>query len=353
MNLKSIMWKYINEEHDLLQRQLASFRGAILDPAIDTIYIVAHGSSYNAGVSLAAYISRLCNADVSVNTPDNFIANLDNSRKHAGRTAVIGISQTGTSHGVIKAVEQAKEYFHIVTITNVPDSPMDRLADQTVFLNCGEEDSNAKTKGYSSTLLTLMLLAIENGCHRGVISQADKEKRVENLKREIDQIPIVTAAAYDWCEKSGFGKGMGNVYVLGSGINFGTALEGQLKLMETMCIPTMFNDILEFSHGMHRSINRDSHVILINAGSEYSRELFVRTCDYLKGKTDHCIMINVADDAVSDPGVLNVPWFRDDDSLLLTVLIIQILSVYIPELNGLDPNRDANNDYTEVAETRI
>ena len=335
MNLKSVMWKYINEEHDLLLRQLENFKGAILGREIDTIYIVAHGSSYNAGVSLSAYISRLCDADVYVNTPDNFIANLENSRKHAGRTAVIGISQTGTSHGVIK------------------DSPMDRLADQTVFLNCGEEDSNAKTKGYSSTLLSLMLLAIENGCHRNVISETEKARMLQSLKEEINRLPAVTAAAYNWCERSGFGKGMGNVYVLGSGINYGTSLEGQLKLMETMCIPTMFNDILEFSHGMHRSINKDSHVILINAGSEYSRDLFEKTFDYLNGKTDHCIMINVADKPVSNDKVLNVPWFKDDDSLLLTVLIIQILSVYIPELNGLDPNRDANNDYTEVAETRI
>ncbi len=38
------------------------------------------------------------------------------------------------------------------------------------------------------------------------------------------------------------------------------AQEGQLKLMETMCIPTMFNDIGEFSHGMHRSIERGSSV---------------------------------------------------------------------------------------------
>lgn len=353
MNLKSEMWTYINQEHDLLLKQLDDCNPAILDRIIERVYIVAHGSSYNAGVSVSTFLSRLCNVDVYVNTPDNFIANLDNIRKHSGKTAVIGISQTGTSHGVIKAIEAARKYFYIVTITNVPGSPMDRLANRTVFLNCGEEDSNAKTKGYSETLLTLMIMAIKNGRYRGIIDNETRDAMMESLRKEIECIPAVTDMTYRWCEETGYGQGMDNVYVLGSGMNYGTSLEGQLKLMETMCIPTMFNDIVEFSHGMHRSITDRSHVILINAGSEYSRELFLKTYDYLENKTSHCIMINVSNEKTEKKNVLNIPLFENDDSLLLTVLIIQILSVYIPELNGLDPNRNANNDYTDVVETRI
>ena len=56
---------------------------------------------------------------------------------------------------------------------------------------------------------------------------------------------------------------MQDLYVLGTGMNYGTAMEGQLKLMETMCIPTMYNDLEEFSHGMHRSIGRGSSVLLL------------------------------------------------------------------------------------------
>ncbi len=56
---------------------------------------------------------------------------------------------------------------------------------------------------------------------------------------------------------------MKDIYVIGDGMQFGSCLEGQLKLMETMCMPTMFNDILEFSHGMHRSLNTSSHVLVL------------------------------------------------------------------------------------------
>lgn len=49
-----------------------------------------------------------------------------------------------------------------------------------------------------------------------------------------------------WLKDASYGKDMKDIYVIGDGMQFGSCLEGQLKLMETMCMPTMFNDILEF-----------------------------------------------------------------------------------------------------------
>ncbi len=49
--------------------------------------------------------------------------------------------------------------FTLLTLTNVKDSPMDTLGNHQLY-HCDEEDSNAKTKGYSCTLLLLMLIGI-------------------------------------------------------------------------------------------------------------------------------------------------------------------------------------------------
>ena len=40
-------------------------------------------------------------------------------------------------------------------------------------------------------------------------------------------------------------------------------------------------------------------------------------------------------------------------SLLLTTLVIQVLAVYAPERAGMDPNREANDNFTEVVHTRV
>ena len=59
---------------------------------------------------------------------------------------------------------------------------------------------------------------------------------------------------------------MKDFYIVGSGMNYGLALEAQIKMMETMCIPTCAVDSEEFSHGTHRSINRDTTMLVIRTG---------------------------------------------------------------------------------------
>ena len=48
-----------------------------------------------------------------------------------------------------------------------------------------------------------------------------------------------------------------------------------------------------------------------------------------------------------------VGYFPETQSLLLTTLAVQVLSAYAPKSQGLDPNRDAHNDFTEVVGTRV
>ena len=55
----SIMWDYIREEQAALSRMLddkALFECAGSLPQVDAIYIVAHGSSYNASVVMADFL---------------------------------------------------------------------------------------------------------------------------------------------------------------------------------------------------------------------------------------------------------------------------------------------------------
>ncbi|MEN6417335.1 MAG: SIS domain-containing protein, partial [Clostridiaceae bacterium] len=119
-----------------------------------------------------------------------------------------------------------------------------------------------------------------------------------------------------------------------------------------MCIPTMFNDIGEFSHGMHRAINRGSSVLLIKA-SDSMKDSIEQSYQYLKGICDSVWIVDASGEESQDDSRIVLPLFKRTQSLLLTTLAVQILSVYAPECNGLDPNRDAHNDFTIVAATRV
>jgi len=358
MERKSIMWKYISEETTLLRSIL--LRKDIqkivdcIEQDIETIYFVCHGSSYNAATAVSDFLARYANVRVYCYTPANFLYNCTTiSYEERSKTLVAAISQTGTSRGTIEAVKRAKNLgFSVLGFTDIKGSLLDKLSDIQITFNCKEEDSNAKTKGYSSTLVILMILSVALALKKGCMDKKQANLIFDELKDCVNELVDITEKTIKWCERTKFGGNIENVFVLGCGMNYGTALEGQLKLMETMCIPTMFNDIEEFSHGMHRAINKNSTVILLNS-EQTCKELTDKTFEYLKNKTDKVMMINASENKSNNPMVITIKNHPLTQSILGITIIIQIISVFIPELNKCDPNVDSNNDYTYYMKTRI
>ena len=358
MEKESIMWKYIAEEPDVLKGLLHSEDivrfAADVGKKLEAIYFVAHGSSYNASVAVSDFTARNGGVRVYVYTPANFQYNAKSIlREDRGKVLVAAISQTGTSSGVVEALRNAsRQGFQTLGITDVADSPVAKEADYVLHLECGREDSNAKTKGYSATITLLMLMALHIGQEKEIISESFVRAAISEMEGQTAQLSEVAEKIYAWCRRTGYGSRMKELYVLGYGMNFGTALEGQLKLMETMCIPTMFNDIGEFSHGMHRAITRDSSVLILRTCHPL-QNLSEETFRYLQTITEDVLMLDAAGDSKETRNRILIPAWPLTQSLLLMTLAVQVLSVFAPEQNGKDPNRDAHNDFTVVVHTRL
>lgn len=355
---KSIMWKYIAQEPEVLSNLLKNDQteqfAAQCANTIKTIYFVAHGSSFNAAVSIAEFFAQKAGVRPYTYTPANFCAGVGAINfEDPNSTLVVVISQTGTSSGAIDALQCAKEMgFPTMSITAERFSPIAEKADYVLELLCGEEDSNAKTKGYSATLMVLMQLAIALGYANHTLSAYERQRCIDELSGMVEEIPSIFTAAIQFCEQHILGSSLHDLYVLGSGINVGTAQEGQLKLMETMCIPTMYNDIGEFSHGMHRAINSNSNILLIKGQDKFSEQI-QHTYDYLRKITNHVWMIEVGGTSTECDHRLCLPTFVETQSILLTTLVIQVMSVYAPESIQLDPNRNAHNDFAIFMGTRV
>lgn len=358
--MKSIMWQYINEESSILKHNIASNEiDVLLDNYnllnLKALYFIAHGSSYNAATVCSSIFSNKCNLRTSVMTPANLMfnnGNIDLEKKE--EVLAVFISQTGTSRGVLEALSKVKEKGILTLgITEVKNSMLDQHADICLYLNVGQEDSNAKTKGYSATIVQLLLFAYKLALRKKEITILEYQEFIDDLNQEVNTFDKVYQKVMDYTENATYFREVQDLYVLGNGINFGSSLEGQLKLMETMCMPTMFNDIMEFPHGMHRSIKERSTVWILNTDANKLNNINYRTFKYLKSITDKVLMVNASKKEVEEEDVINLPYFRHDDSVLLITLIIQILSAYIPEFNGNDPNIDSNNDYTYIVDTRV
>lgn len=355
---KSIMWSYIAQEPNVLERLLCdeSVVAYAKTEAIglEAVYLVAHGSSYNATVTVSDFFSRMTGLRVYTFIPAIFRYNASLLQKESReKTLVIVVSQTGTSSGAIDALDMAKKLgFKTLGITDISTSPVAKQADDALMLRCGSENSNAKTKGYSATITLLLLLALAFGVCRGAITWEQGEAVTAELRAQVSLLQPTGDRLVRWCEENDFGVSLSELYALGYGINYGTAMECQLKLMETMCIPTMFNDIGELSHGMHRAISNKSTVLMFKTSHPLAA-LTERSWKYLRGITGHLLMFDSTGEESEEEGRFLIPSFPLTESLLLMTLAVQVLSVYAPEHAGYDPNRDVHNDFTDFVHARV
>ena len=51
--------------------------------------------------------------------------------------------------------------------------------------------------------------------------------------------------------------------------------------------------------------------------------------------------------------MLKLDYYPLTQSVLVFTMALQVLSVFIPEAVGYDPNREANDDYTQYVRTRV
>lgn len=353
------MWKYLGQTQDLLRKN--DYSSAVkevlskMDPKrIKNVIFVAHGSSYNVSRIASHWLREIAHVDSRSMIPMGFNYYVNTSgTSDPKETLVVGISQTGTSRGTIEAIEHAKSLgYSALTLTDIRDTPVAVAGDYYLNIGCGEENSNAKTKGVCCTLVLLQRFALEMGLVRGSLTQ----KKYDAVSREIDlsieEIGAIIETTEQWIANNDFGKNISDICFLSHGKNDGTVLEGMLKLTETMCIPGVCTETEEFSHGIHRYISENSHLVITNTG-ELGRDYALKTYDYFKKEIPNCLLINAAEPRIEENRVINIAERKHTQATLGLMIVMHILSIAIPEKNGLDPNADSHNEFTRFVSTRV
>jgi glutamine---fructose-6-phosphate transaminase (isomerizing) len=205
------------------------------------VRLVGHGSS-DAAASYGVYAFGLLPGWTafrdSISLSTYYRAELD-----FGRSAVIALSQSGETPDVVSYVRHARERGALtVAVTNEPESALAVAAEWTLQLHADEERAVAASKTLLNTFAVLGLLAgVAAGRGDGV---ADGIRKCASLMADAlpgleDAVaPIATTFAY-----------VGRMYVIGRGIEFGTAREVALKLTETCRIAAEPVTSTDLSHG--------------------------------------------------------------------------------------------------------
>ncbi len=151
------------------------------------------------------------------------------------------ISQSGETADLLKCVPFIQDNaYHLLTITNNRYSSLARKAEYYLNLYSGVEVSVASTKVYQSELALLFMLldaAFIKGHHFNELREQVKclEKIIAHKEKFI---PVAEEIAkYD------------NLFFLGRGIDYSTALEGALKMKEVTYINASAVQAGELKHG--------------------------------------------------------------------------------------------------------
>jgi glucosamine--fructose-6-phosphate aminotransferase (isomerizing) len=155
----------------------------------------------------------------------------------------IGLSQSGQTPDVVDYIARAREQgAFTVALTNDPGSAMAGAAEAILPLSAGPELAVAATKTYLNQVAALALLAA-HAAGRGPAFSEGIRRSAEQLDALIPQLERrVTSVAVPFAF-------VGRMFVIGRGVEFGTAREIALKLLETCRVAAEPLTATDLAHG--------------------------------------------------------------------------------------------------------
>ena len=343
------MLKEIHEQPKALEESLAGivlnnkpiqFMNLSLDKdylkELSNIYIVACGTAMHAGLTGKYAIEKLCRIPVNVVVASEFRYQDPILDKHS---LCIFISQSGETADTIAALKLAKsKSAKTITVTNVFESSITREADYTIYTHAGPEIAVASTKAYTSQVGVLASLAIYiketlNGC----------SEETELLKKELLSIPkLMEDIMKDTDTYHMLAKEMMHVhdlYYIGRGNDYHTAMEGSLKLKEISYIHSEAYPAGELKHGPIALIDNGTYVMGIITDSKTSEKTW-SNLEEVKSRGAKVIL--VTNQNIEEDTVINIPLVNPILAPLLAVIPLQFIAYYIAKEKGLDVDKPRN-----------
>jgi glucosamine--fructose-6-phosphate aminotransferase (isomerizing) len=304
------------------------------------IYITGSGTSYHAGLAAQYAISTLTRCVTSLIPASEFPSWIPSGS--TTRPLLIAISQSGESSDVLAAAKAASEKdMDILAVTNTQNSSLMKMAKYTLLTRAGKEYAVTATKSHVAQLLALFLLAEQ-------FAEMDENQAVDpkQLRQQLLKAPEIIAAtihsvngkvqrlAQKYCHQNFF-------FLLGSGPNYATALEGALKLKEACNIFAEGFATREFLHGPIQLVDKKTSLFFIL--TEDQLEDAVREIRSVRAFEASVLSIFERDDQrlkEASNDVVRVPQgFPKVFSSMINIIPLQLFAYYSSVTRGLNPDK--------------
>ena len=307
---------------------------------INKIYIVACGTAMHAGLSGKTAIEQLCKIPVTVDIASEFRYRNPIIDKH---TLCIFISQSGETADTIAALKLSKsKSATTLAISNVVGSSITREADYSLYTHAGPEIAVASTKAYTSQVVLLELLAI----YFAEILESYPSRELNNIKNEILALPSKIETTLKCSDDiKNFAKQIyqeKDVFFLGRGIDYNTALEGSLKLKEISYIHSEAYAAGELKHGPIALIENGITVVSVITDEQLVEKTISNIQEVITRGAHTLVITNKNLPTNNIDKVILIPDTYTLLSPILSIIPLQLLAYYISKEKGLDVDKPRN-----------
>ncbi|MBO4474138.1 MAG: glutamine--fructose-6-phosphate transaminase (isomerizing) [Clostridiales bacterium] len=310
--------------------------------SINKIVITACGSAYYAGCAAKYTLEKLCRIPVTCELASELRYSDPLIDEH---TLLIVLSQSGETADTIAAMKECKSRgARTLAIVNVVGSTIAKLADDTLYTWAGPEIAVATTKGYTTQVSVLYLVAVYIGKTLGLIEDADYYHHLSTLlmlpkrvQEALDMNPKIPKMAKKY-------HATRSMFFIGRNTDYAIALEGALKMKEISYIHAESYAAGELKHGTIALIEEHQPVIALCCNASIMEktlsnivEVKARGAEVLavafKGNQE---ILSQADD------VIFIPKIDTLFSAVVEIVPMQMLAYYVAKENGCDIDKPKN-----------
>jgi glutamine---fructose-6-phosphate transaminase (isomerizing) len=330
---------------DISEVSPALFGEAAADvlPRVDSVLILACGTSYYAGCTARYWLEAIAGVPTTVEIASEYRYRTTVPNPNA---LVVVVSQSGETADTLAALKHAKslDMHRTLAICNVATSAMVRETAMQFITRAGVEIGVASTKAFTTQLAALYLLANTIAKARGRLSEEREHaaiRRLRHLPVAVQSVlalePQIIAVAETFARKE-------NALFLGRGLHYPIALEGALKLKEISYIHAEAYPAGELKHGPLALVTEAMPVVTV-APNDALLEKLKSNMQEVRARGGLLYVFADADtriDSSEGVHVIRLPEHYGDLSPILHVVPLQLLAYHTAVARGTDVDKPRN-----------
>lgn len=310
---------------------------------IDSVLILAAGTSYYAGLTAKYWLESIAKIPTSVEIASEYRyrESVPNPKQ-----LIVTISQSGETLDTMEALKHAQKlgHEHSLAICNVQESAIPRASSLIFYTRAGAEIGVASTKAFTTQLIALFVLAVTLSKSRGHLSEAQEQQYLSDLRQLTGGVQIalnLEPQIREWAHRFG---DKDHALFLGRGVHFPIAMEGALKLKEISYIHAEAYPAGELKHGPLALVDSNMPVVVI-APNDALLEKVKSNMQEVKARGGELFVFADADSHFKESEgvhVIRTPRHVGVLSPILHAIPVQLLAYHAALLKGTDVDKPRN-----------